>query len=90
MSPPLTAHPVPPNPTSPSSATLPTSPSKPGETELNPVYAPNQFTPPTFLIQAENDKGYGHNALVYYRALMDAKIPAELHYFATRRPRLRC
>lgn len=55
----------------------------PAETELSPVYTPNQFTPPTFLIQAENDKGYGHNALVYYRALMDAHIPAELHYFAT-------
>ena len=54
----------------------------PAETELFPAYVPNQFTPPTFLIQAENDKGYGKNALVYYRALMDANIPAELHYFA--------
>jgi acetyl esterase/lipase len=55
----------------------------PAETELDPVYSPNGFTPPTFLLQAENDKGYGRNALVYYRALMDAHIQAELHYYAT-------
>ena len=55
----------------------------PAETSLDAVYTPNQFTPPTFLIQAENDKGYGRNALVYYRALMDAHVPAELHYYAT-------
>jgi acetyl esterase/lipase len=56
---------------------------EPDQTTLNPVYTPNQFTPTTFLIQAENDSGYGKNALVYYRALLDAKIPAELHYYAT-------
>jgi hypothetical protein len=55
----------------------------PAETDLNPVYAPDAFTPPTFLIQAENDRSYGHNALVYYRALMDAGHPAQLHYYAT-------
>jgi acetyl esterase/lipase len=55
----------------------------PDDTELNPVYTPNEFTPSTFLIQAENDRDYGRNALVYYRALMDAHIPAELHYYAT-------
>jgi acetyl esterase/lipase len=55
----------------------------PGETALDPVYKPNQFTPPTFIIQAENDKTYGRNAIVYYRALMDANIQAELHYYGT-------
>ena len=55
----------------------------PDNTDLNPVYTPNEFTPSTFLIQAENDRSYGHNALVYYSALMDAHIPAELHYYAT-------
>jgi acetyl esterase/lipase len=55
----------------------------PDNTQLFPAYAPNEFTPATFLIQAENDRGYGKNALVYYSALMDAHIPAELHYFAT-------
>ena len=55
----------------------------PEEIALDPAYTPNKFTPPTFLIQAENDKTYKHNALVYYRALMDAGIPAELHFYAT-------
>jgi acetyl esterase/lipase len=55
----------------------------PENTTLDPTYSPNEFTPSTFLIQAENDRGYGKNALVYYAALMDAHIPAELHYYAT-------
>jgi acetyl esterase/lipase len=55
----------------------------PDNTQLNPTYAPNEFTPSTFLVQAENDRGYGRNALVYYGALLDAHIPAELHYYAT-------
>jgi acetyl esterase/lipase len=54
----------------------------PDNTDLNSVYTPNEFTPATFLIQAENDRSYGKNALVYYGALMDAHIPAELHYYA--------
>jgi acetyl esterase/lipase len=55
----------------------------PDNKDLFPAYIPNEFTPATFLIQAENDARYGANALVYYRALMDAHIPAELHYYAT-------
>ena len=55
----------------------------PDHTEIFPAYQPNQYTPATFLIQAENDHGYGFNALAYYRALMHAHIPAELHYYAT-------
>ncbi len=52
-------------------------------TELDPTYTPNQFTPPTFLIQAENDRGYGKNAPVYFQALAAANVPAELHMYAT-------
>lgn len=55
----------------------------PAMTELNPAYTPDRFTPATFLIQAENDHSYGKNALVYYGALMDANVPAQLHYYAT-------
>jgi acetyl esterase/lipase len=55
----------------------------PDDIALDPAYTPDEFTPTTFLIQAENDKHYGKNALVYYRALLDANIPAELHYFPT-------
>ena len=56
---------------------------QPGMTTLDPVYAPNKFTPPTFLIQAEDDKTYGRNAPVYFQALAAAGVPAELHMFAT-------
>jgi acetyl esterase/lipase len=56
---------------------------KPEETLLDPNYKPNAWTPITFLIQAEDDQLAHNNALVYYRALMDAKVPGELHYYAT-------
>jgi acetyl esterase/lipase len=55
----------------------------PENKELNAVYAPTGFTPPTFLIQAENDKTYSKNAPVYYMALADAEVPTELHMFST-------
>ena len=55
----------------------------PDITTLDPAYTPNKFTPPTFLIQAENDKTYGKNAPLYYQALAAAGVPAELHMFAT-------
>jgi acetyl esterase/lipase len=58
-------------------------PVPPEQTQLDPVYMPNDFTPPTFLLQAENDHSYGKNALVYYRALLDTGHPAQLHYYAT-------
>jgi len=50
---------------------------------INPVYMPTAFTPPTFLIQAENDRTYGKNAPAYYEALAAADIPAELHMYST-------
>ena len=49
---------------------------------MDPVYTPNKLTPPTFLIQAENDKNYGKNAPVYFQALAAAGVPAELHMYA--------
>jgi acetyl esterase/lipase len=51
----------------------------PEQKELDPVYAPNGFTPPTFVVVAQDDKTYGKNSLVYYRALTEAGVPAELH-----------
>lgn len=40
-------------------------------------------TPPTFLVQAEDDRVDGVNqSLVYYRALAKAGVPAELHVYA--------
>jgi len=50
--------------------------------KVNPALLPNPQTPPTFLFQAENDyTAHVENALVYFQALKDAKIPAELHLF---------
>ena len=50
--------------------------------KLSPGSAPNANTPPTFLVQAEDDPVHEENALVYYQVLKDAKIPAELHIYA--------
>jgi acetyl esterase/lipase len=51
--------------------------------DLDPNLTPNPRTPPTFIIQAENDKTYIDGSLVYYRALKDAGVPAELHLYAS-------
>lgn len=56
----------------------------PGRHEtFNPVLTPVTGTPPTFIVQAENDTSYIDSALNYYRALKDANVPAELHLYAT-------
>ncbi len=51
--------------------------------DLDPNLMPNPRTPPTFIIQAENDKTYIDSSLVYFRALKDAGVPAELHLYAS-------
>lgn len=38
--------------------------------------------PPTFLVQAEDDPVHVENSLLYYRALKDAGVPAEMHLYA--------
>jgi acetyl esterase/lipase len=51
--------------------------------KLSPSVQPTSSTPPTFLVMAENDyTAHVENALVYFQALKDAKVPAELHLFA--------
>jgi acetyl esterase/lipase len=50
--------------------------------KVNPSLQPNPQTPPTFLLQAENDyTAHVENVLVYFQALRNAKVPAELHVF---------
>jgi acetyl esterase/lipase len=50
--------------------------------KVNPAVAPTPEIPPTFLVQAENDyAAHVESSLVYFQALKDAKIPAELHVF---------
>lgn len=51
-------------------------------------YAPNSEihptanTPPTFIVQAEDDPVHVENAVVYFMQLKNAKVPAELHVYA--------
>jgi acetyl esterase/lipase len=50
--------------------------------KVNPSVAPTPEVPPTFLLQAENDyAAHVENSLIYFQALKDAKIPAELHLY---------
>ncbi|HEX2781566.1 MAG TPA: alpha/beta hydrolase, partial [Gemmatimonadaceae bacterium] len=49
---------------------------------LNPDIRVSARTPPTFLLQAEDDPvDPVENSLVYYRALRKAGIPAEMHVY---------
>jgi acetyl esterase/lipase len=43
---------------------------------------PTDKTPPTFIVQAEDDPVHVENATVYFLALKNAKVPAELHIYA--------
>jgi acetyl esterase/lipase len=53
------------------------------ELELNPELPFTRQTPPTFLLQAENDDVDSINhSLVYYIALKNAGVPVEMHLYA--------
>jgi acetyl esterase/lipase len=43
---------------------------------------PSPNTPPTFLLQAEDDPFHEENALLYFQALKQWNVPAELHLYA--------
>ena len=43
---------------------------------------PTANTPPTFIVQAEDDPVHVENATVYFLQLKNAKVPAELHIYA--------
>ena len=50
--------------------------------ELNPTINVTRNTPPTFLLQAENDPVDNvNNSLVYYAALKKADVPVEMHLY---------
>ena len=49
---------------------------------FNPDLHLTAQTPPSFLIQAEDDFAHVENSLLYYRALKDAGVPAEMHLYA--------
>lgn len=51
--------------------------------QLNPYVPVTKQTPPTFLLQAEDDPVDAvENSLVYYAALKKAGVPAEIHLYA--------
>jgi acetyl esterase/lipase len=53
------------------------------EFQLNPLVPVTANTPPTFLLQAEDDYVDGVNqSLTYYIALKKAKVPVEMHLYA--------
>jgi acetyl esterase/lipase len=53
------------------------------EWELNPLIPVTRETPPTFLVQAEDDGVDGvKQSLVYYIALKNAGVPVEMHLYA--------
>ena len=53
------------------------------EFDLNPTIPVTASTPPTFLLQAENDNVDGvQQSLVYYIALKKAEVPVEMHLYA--------
>jgi acetyl esterase/lipase len=53
------------------------------EFELNPTLPVTSNTPPTFLLQAEDDHVDNVNdSLTYYIALKNARVPTEMHLYA--------
>ncbi len=48
----------------------------------NPEINPTAETPPTFIVQAEDDTVHVENAIVYFMQLKKAKVQAELHIYA--------
>ncbi len=54
-----------------------------GALELNPNVPVTRNTPPTFIVQAENDPvDPVENSLVYFMALKNAGVPVEMHLYA--------
>ena len=49
--------------------------------ELNPAIQVTAQTPPTFLVQAEDDPVHVENSIVYFMALKHAGVPAEMHIY---------
>ena len=49
---------------------------------FNPAMGSIAAAPPTFIVQAEDDPVHVENAVLYFLALKQARIPAELHIYA--------
>ena len=54
-----------------------------GTTDISPEIRVTDKTPPSFIVQAGDDPVNSDNSAYYYLALKRAKVPAELHIYAT-------
>jgi acetyl esterase/lipase len=52
-------------------------------TALAPELTVSAATPPTFIVQTEDDPIHVENSLAYYSALKKNKVPVEMHLFPT-------
>ena len=50
---------------------------------LAPEVNVSDKTPPTFIVQAQDDNSYINSSLFYYYALKEAKVPSALHLYPT-------
>lgn len=50
--------------------------------QVAPEVQPTEDTPPTMLIQTEDDKSYINSSLFYYYALKEAGVPARMHLYS--------
>lgn len=50
--------------------------------KVNPAIGVSPSTPPSFLVQTEDDPVHVENSLLYFKALKDANVKAEMHIFA--------
>ena len=48
----------------------------------NAEIQPTEKTPPSFIVQSEDDPVHVENSTVYFLALKNAKVPAELHIYS--------
>ena len=53
-----------------------------GNFQLAPELRVTSQTPPTMLIQAEDDKSYINSSIFYYYALKEAGVPAWMHLYS--------
>ena len=53
------------------------------DNKLAPELKVTTNTPPTFLIQTEDDGIHVENSLVYYLALKNASVPVEMHLYSS-------
>jgi acetyl esterase/lipase len=50
--------------------------------KMDPAIGASPATPPSFLVQTEDDPVHVENSLLYFKALKDANVKAEMHIFA--------